>query len=121
PSGDREYRRFSFSDYRTRWQQPLPFDGAKGNSRGSLANPDQHLPQGDTALSNLVGQGGQCASFDCGGSGNWCIRHLSRPEFPAIWWRGLSNQPDHAGTMPISEPKAPRGFDHSPDPDKRYC
>src|SRR6266480_1493118 len=68
-----------------------------------------------------IEQGGQCASFDCGGSGNWCIRHLSRPEFSAIWWRGFSNQPDHAGTVPIPEPKAPRGFDHSPYPDKRYC
>ncbi len=70
----------------------------------SLANPDQHRPYRNNALSNLVGQSRQCACFDCRGPGDRRICYISEPEYFSVWRRRFSDQLDHAGAMYVHQP-----------------
>ena len=90
--GNCQHGGIPLSDYRARWQQPLPVAGSESKQRGSLANPAQHRPNRDSPLSDLARQGGQCASSDR--PHEWT--GVSGPQFASFWRGRLPDQPDHA-------------------------
>jgi hypothetical protein len=74
-------------------------------------------PHRNHALSNLVGQGRQCASSDR----SYQRVDVSQPQRPSFWRANVPDQPDHARAMPIPQPQASQMLYHSPDGDARSC
>lgn len=124
-ASDRVHGGFPLRVYRAGRHQPLPNTCSAGKQCGSLASFAEHRAERDDALSDLAGQGGQCASGFRHGQragrnggkgdifGSICSAGRNEPGIPEGGY--LAGQPHHARTDPLPRQRLPARRDHSPD------
>ena len=94
---------FHFGDHRAGRHEPLPVARPASHRPRGAARPAEHRAHRGDALPDLARQGRQRAAAD----GPDKRAGVPGPERPAVRWRRIQDEPDHAGADDLPEAKPP--------------